>query len=121
MSVDNGTSGKEVGSFVIDPDAERGTGSSSVTAQQEAEFYHDGGRQYKLLHNQQNLGYLGKLFGSNSSAPTNIAGFVIVFCLIILVVSFFFPANPELVEPRKWIVGLITSALSFIFGAASKH
>lgn len=107
---------------MIDPTAEAGTGSTTnISAQQEMAFYTEGGRQYQLQHNQQNLGYLGKFFGANSSAPTNIAGFVIICSLIILFISLFVPGNAELVESRKWLIGLITSALSFVFGAATKH
>lgn len=124
MSVDQNltTNSVGVGTLVIDPAAEPGAASTSnYSAQREAEFYSDAGRQYQLLHNQQNLGYLGKLFGSNSSAPTNIAGFVILCSLVILLISLFVTGNAELVESRKWLIGLITSALSFVFGAASKH
>jgi hypothetical protein len=107
--------------FVIDPAAEPGSANpSNVSAQQEIEFFSSAGLQYQLLHNQQNLGFLGKFFGANSSAPTNIAGFIIICSLFILFISLFAPANAELVESRKWMIGLITSALSFVFGAASK-
>lgn len=107
--------------FVIDPASEPATaGLPDVSPQQESDFYASAGQQYRLLHNQQNLGFLGRFFGANSSAPTNIAGFVIICALIILLISLFVPANADLVESRKWMVGLITSALSFVFGAATK-
>ena len=112
---------EEIAGLPIDPGAEpvhvrRGNG---VSARAEEDFFKQGGENYKLAHNQQNLGLIGKLFGSNSSAPTNIAGFVILCSFAILLVSLFFPGNPDLVESRKWLIGLITSAMSFIFGAAS--
>lgn len=107
---------------VIDPGAEEVNAlPSNAIAQQEESFYSASGRQYALMHNQQNLGFLGKFFGANSSAPTNIAGFVIVCALVILCASFFFSGNAELVELRKWLLGLITTALGFVFGAATKH
>lgn len=107
--------------LVIDPDAESvDERVSGVSAQQEVAFYDQAALKFRLEHNQQNLGFLGKFFGSNSSAPTNIAGFIIICSLVILFVSLFAPANAELVESRKWMIGLITSALSFVFGAASK-
>ena len=110
-----------IGMLPIDPNAEPiQTVPSTISAQQEAEFYKQTGAQFRLEHNKQNLGHLGKLFGSNSSAPTNIAGFVIICSFLIIVGSLFFPSNTDLVESRKWLIGLITSAMSFIFGAASK-
>jgi hypothetical protein len=111
----------ELTSLVIDPTAESTLGANKNSlAQKEVGFYEQTGEQYRLLHNQQNLGWLGKFFGANSSAPTNIAGFVIICSLLILALSLLANGNPELVESRKWLVGLITSALSFIFGAASR-
>lgn len=110
-----------IAALVIDPGAEPGSaGPANISAQQESDFYTRSGAQFHLLHNQQNLGFLGKFFGANSSAPTNIAGFVIICSFLILVASLFTPGNLELIEARKWLIGLITSALSFIFGAASK-
>lgn len=110
-----------IGSLPIDPGAEPlQKVPAVVTGQEETEFYKQAGAQERLRHNEQNLGYLGKFFGSNSSAPTNIAGLVVICSLIILVISLFFTGNSEMAEARKWLIGLITSALSFIFGAASK-
>jgi hypothetical protein len=112
---------EDIGALVIDPAAEPITPvPSSITAQQENDFYKQTGTKFHLLHNQQNLGVLGKFFGSNSSAPTNIAGFVIICSFVVIVGSLFVSGNSELVESRKWFIGLITSAMSFIFGAASK-
>jgi len=109
-----------LGSLPIDAGAEpTATLPATVSGQEEVAFFKRSADEYELLHNQQNLGWLGKFFGANSSAPTNIAGFVIVCSLLILVGSLF-STNPEAAEARKWLIGLITSALSFIFGAASK-
>lgn len=105
----------------IDPGAERqASGSPAVSGKQEEQFFKKGGEQFHLAHNQQNLGYLGKFFGANSAAPTNIAGFVIVLSLLFLVGSLFSTGNAEVVEVRKLAFGLISTALAFIFGAASK-
>lgn len=112
---------RDIGTFPIDPGTESIQPPSSTTlAQQESDFYKQTAAQFHLAFNQQNLGLLGKLFGSNSFAPTNIAGFVIICSFLALVGSLFAPGNTELVESRKWLIGLITSAMSFIFGAASK-
>lgn len=105
----------------IDPTAEQvQAGAPAVSGKQEEQFFKEGGEQFRLAHNQQNLGFLGKFFGANSSAPTNIAGFVIVLSLIFLVGSLFVTGNPEVSEARKGVFALISSALAFIFGAASK-
>ena len=112
---------RSIGALRIDPAAEpiESTGSL-ISGQQELDFFKKTGAHFQLAHNQQNWGVLGKLFGSNSSAPTNIAGFVIICSFIVIVVSLFFPGNSDLLEARKWLIGLITSAMSFLFGAASK-
>ncbi len=110
-----------IGTVLIDPGAEPNTQlPATVSAQQEVEFYKQTAAQYQLLHDQQTLGYLGKFFGASSAAPTNIAGLVALCSFLVVVVSVFLPANPELTETRKWMIGLITTALGFIFGAASK-
>lgn len=110
-----------IGSLPIDPGAEPLQNLPAVvTGQDETEFYKRSGVQERLLHNEQNLGYLGKFFGSSSSAPTNIAGLVAICSMVLIVVSFLMPSTPDLVDARKWFFALITSALGFIFGAASK-
>ena len=114
-------SGLNGNSLIVDSTVEDGDSSSAtVSAQQEDQFFARGGAQFHLLQNQQNLGYLGKFFGANSVAPTNIAGFIIICSIVILAISLFVPSNTDLVEARKWLIGLITSAMSFVFGAASK-
>jgi len=110
-----------IAALPIDPAAEPVQNRpAAITAQDETEFYRLAGAEERLRHNEQNLGFLGKFFGANSSAPTNIAGLVVIVSLIILLISLFFTGNTEMAEARKWLIGLITSALSFIFGAASK-
>lgn len=110
-----------IASVTIDASAEpMQAPSANVTAQDEAEFYRRSSATFQLEHNRQNLGVLGRFFGSNSAASTNIAGAVVGVSLIGVFVTLFFPGNAELAETRKGLLGLITAALSFIFGAASK-
>lgn len=110
-----------IGTVAIDPTAELSQGGSAVVSgKQEEQFFKEGGEQFRLAHNQQNLGYLGQFFGANSSAPMNIAGFVIVLSVLFLMLSLLLPGNAEVVEVRKLAFGLISTALAFIFGAASK-
>jgi len=94
--------------------------SHDVTAQDEAEFYRRSSATFQLEQNRQNLGVLGRFFGANSAASTNIAGAVVGVSLMGVFVTLFFPGNAELAEARKGLLGLITAALGFIFGAASK-
>ena len=111
----------QIGSLPITPSAEPNVGSlGAVTSKDENDFYKKGGQEYDLRHNQQNLGWLGKFFGASLSAPTNIAGFVIICAFAFLVGSFWFPFSQDIIDLRKTLLGLISSALSFIFGAASK-
>lgn len=117
---------------VIDPAAEkptktpraRGGAGKQPTGKDEERFYEDAGEEYKLQHRQQDLGWLGKFFGGSNSAPTNIAGLVIVFCFLALFITTVVTVKPEdaqrLSDIQKVIFGLIGSAMSFIFGAATK-
>lgn len=120
MATGNGSDG-DIGEIVIDPDAEPiANGNANQAAQQEEEFYAMSGVQFRLQHNQQNLGWLGKFFGANSTAPTNIAGFVILVSMAMMFVTFFFTNNSELSETRKWLGNVVMTALGFIVGAATK-
>jgi hypothetical protein len=110
-----------IGNVAIDPSAEPlNQGPATELARQEQQFYRQSGEQYKLMQNQQDLGYLGKFFGANSSAPTNIAGFVIAMSVLMLFATLAMTDTPALSDGRKLLVGLISSAMAFIFGAASK-
>lgn len=120
-SAEVGQSELGIGSLLIDPEAERNLPSvPGVTPRQEDDFYARAGAEHRLEHNRQNLGVLGKFFGSNSSAPTNIAGFVVLVVLLIFLASFFLPIAPDMPDLRKLLLGVVGSALGFIFGAASK-
>jgi hypothetical protein len=65
------------------------------------------------------LGVLGKFFGSNSSAPTNIAGLVVAASLILFAVTLFVAIQDAAVV-RTALLGLLSSALSFMFGASTR-
>ncbi|MFZ6731975.1 hypothetical protein ACO0LG_08660 [Undibacterium sp. Ji42W] len=118
--------------IVIDPSAEnskqpvkstkaKSTTATSPTGKDEEDFYRQAGEAYRLQHRSQDLGWLGRFFGSGTSAATNIAGLVAVIGLVCLVISFCITAEAQkLADAQKLIVGIISSALSFIFGAASK-
>lgn len=113
------------GSFTIDPGAEPNGRDAKpiVTGKDESEFFRLTAARDALKHNEQNLGMLGKFFGSNGSnspAATNIAGMVICASLLFLGLSWLLPSNAEIAEFRKVLIGLISSALAFIFGAATK-
>lgn len=71
---------------------------------------------------QARLGMLGRFFGASSSLPgaTNIAGLIAILAFIGVFVSYVIPAgNADLPDIRKLLIGLVSSALAFIFGAAS--
>lgn len=119
---DNGQeSQRSLDTLRIDPEAEsRSSVVSPVSAKQENAFFERGAAEYQLAQNRLNLGWLGKFFGANSEAPTNIAGFVAVIALAVLVGSMFCQPSDEISDLRKALLGLISTALAFIFGAASK-
>ncbi|WP_268799086.1 hypothetical protein [Pseudomonas huanghezhanensis] len=103
---------------VIDPKAEAITaGPGKTTGRDESNFFAEDAERYKLLHNGQKLGHLGKLWGSSSSAPTNIAGMVLILSIVIVCVSFFPIQSPGLEDLRKWLYGLTTTSIGFLFGA----
>jgi len=110
-----------LGSLLIDPEAEAVTVQKISSGTDESAFFARGKEHFHLQHNQQNLGWLGKFWGSTSAAaPTNIAGFVIGTSVLLLAVSFTIDQTAELSEARKWLYGLTTSALGFVFGSATK-
>lgn len=113
--------GPKLGSLTIDPKAEASGPAVRGSGDDEDAFFAAGKEHFRLQHNQQNLGWLGKFWGStNTAAPTNIAGFVIGVSALLIVLSFLITQTPELSEARKWLYGLTTSALGFVFGSATK-
>lgn len=102
----------------IDPKAERvPTKRAQATGQDEDKFFAADAEKFKLLHNAQTLGHLGKLWGSSSSAPTNIAGMLLILCIIMVCVSFFPAQTTGLEDLRKWLYSITTTSLGFLFGA----
>jgi hypothetical protein len=114
--------GQSIGSVTIDPSAETVGLGSTVSGQDEQAFFNRGKAEYSFKTAQANLGVLGRFFGASTSSPgaTNIAGFIATLALLGVFATFFLPAeNADLPDVRKLLLGLISSALAFIFGAAS--
>jgi hypothetical protein len=65
-------------------------------------------------------GMLGKFFGSGVTAPTNIAGFLVIGSFVMLAASMFMTSTADLIDCRKVLGGLISAGMGFIFGAASR-
>lgn len=120
MSADGGLPARvpdSVNTLVVDPKAEGVPKPGAATAQDEDRFYSEDAERYKLLHNQQKLGHLGKVWGSSSSAPTNIAGMLLFLTVILVVVSFFPTQTTALDGLRTWLYGVATTSMGFLFGA----
>jgi hypothetical protein len=71
-----------------------------------------------LRQRSQELGYLGKIFGSREHAPINIAGIIIVIGILALVFMPFLPESKTLSQGdlAKVIGGLILAAFTFLGG-----
>lgn len=65
-------------------------------------------------------GWLGKLFGMGTTTGTNIAGLVCLLTLAALIASLFLEIKGDTSTIRTALIGLIASALSYIFGASSR-
>jgi hypothetical protein len=121
MADEDNQAEKGLGSLHINPAAEGTPPLINGSGNEEEAFFANGKEHFHLQHNQQNLGWLGKFWGaSTSAAPTNIAGFVIGVSALLIVGSFGVTESAELNEARKWLYGLTTSALGFVFGSATK-
>ena len=109
-------------SFSIDPEAELPTtnSASAVSGQQEVDFYSWTGEQAKLAAHRQNLGYLGKFFGANASAPSNIAGFVVGLSMLMVFATFALSGDQSMIDARNHLFSLIAGAVGFLFGATNK-
>ncbi|BEV17549.1 hypothetical protein HBDW_43370 [Herbaspirillum sp. DW155] len=118
--------------LVIDPSAEKSSKpatngkskSKAPTGRDEQKFFEDTGREYELRQNEQDLGWLGKFFG-NTAAPTNIAGLIAIVCVCVFILTLFLPVgqgndSQRLADAQKYIFGLISSALGFLFGASRR-
>jgi hypothetical protein len=80
-------------------------------------------RYYDIEHTRMSLeaGWLGKVFGSATNAPTNIAGFFVgVLTLTIIVLGFVFvPSNISAMEFLNYLAPLITLVLGYLFGKST--
>ncbi|MCU1750591.1 hypothetical protein [Pseudomonas sp. 6D_7.1_Bac1] len=109
-----------IGSAVIDPGAEsEGSAPAGLTGKQESDFFDQSGKHYEYMHTQLNLGWLGKFWGA-SAAPSNIAGLIAICTITMIFVTLCMGPSPEISDTRKLLFGLLGSALSFLFGAATK-
>lgn len=106
-------------------EASRARNSESGLAAKERAFLDSGRKEIEL--NQQNLGLIGRLFGSGGQAQTNIAAFTIFLMVALMVVVLFLP-NAKL-EPKD-LLTIVSGALGYVFGrgggeragrAAGKH
>lgn len=123
MSPDGGNNPRTptIDQLIIDPKAEGiATQSRAGSGKEEVLFFTEAGEQYKLLHNQQSLGFLGKLWGSSNCAPTNIAGLLLLLCFIFGGLSFVITQSAELIEARKWLLGFTTTVVGFLFGTGTR-
>ncbi len=98
----------------IDPAAEPiSSAPTAVTGEEERTWFAANALDQRRL----SLGLLGKVFGSADTAPTSIAGLVIVVSVLALAASFWGPASPEAMEIRKTLKELAILALGYLFGA----
>jgi hypothetical protein len=108
---------------IIVPTAEQTPAANQnplVTGQQEQASYEQAALEHRLRENGQNLGWLGKFFGSGPNAPTNIAGFVVVACLIGIFTTFLKDPSAQTGELQKLLLGVLLTALGYLFGSNSK-
>jgi hypothetical protein len=74
-----------------------------------------------LKQRSQELGSLGKIFGSRDQSPGNIAGLAIIVSFLMLVAIIFSPDSESL--PKKDVFtlvgGIITLTLGFLFGRST--
>jgi hypothetical protein len=80
----------------------------------------DVSRRYALEERRMSLesGWLGTVFGSAASAPTNIAGFVV--CLLVIIISIVGLLKLPTAEFIERVIPIITLALGYLFGKKSE-
>ena len=116
-----GTSKSAIGGAVIDPSAEEiSKAPAMVSAKQEVAFFDAAKAEHERQTNRQNLGQLGAFFGANSSTPTHIAGAIAFISFILLAITLGFPEAAPMRELRSGLMGIVGSAMGYIFGASSK-
>ena len=83
----------------------------------------DFARRYALEQTRMTLeaGWLGKVFGSATNAPTNIAGlFVGILTLTIILTGIIFvPSHISAIDFLNYLAPLITLALGYLFGKST--
>ena len=112
---------EQIGDVRIDPAAEpTGTQVPGVSGQKESEAFAAAAKRHELEIMRQEMGKLGALFGSSTTAPTNIGGLALIAVFLFVGLSFLMPNSAELNDARKWAYTLGTGALGYLFGAAKK-
>ena len=61
-------------------------------------------------------GWLGKVFGAGSNAPTNIVGFVVLVLLSAGIASLFFDTAVPAADLWKLIAPMLTLVMGYMFG-----
>lgn len=72
-----------------------------------------------LERGRQELGFLGRFFGSKENAPVFVAGLVSVMGLVGLLILVIWPGPASSGDGIKTLSGLVLSALSFLAGTAT--
>lgn len=112
---------EQIATARIDPAAEPSNGQvPGVSGQKESEVFAASAKRHELDILRQEMGTLGQFFGASTSAPTNIAGLVLVAVFLFVGLSFLLPSSADLNDARKWAYTLGTGALGYLFGAAKK-
>lgn len=110
-----------IGDAVIDPGAEPSfSRSGNGLANAEAESYDVAKLRHEMELAKHSGGYLGRLFGTGQSAATNIAGVVIVVCLIMVCMLALFGSGERAEDFTKVLIGVVLTALGYLFGASSR-
>ena len=78
-------------------------------------------RRHAIEHTRMTLetGWLGKIFGSATNAPTNIAGLVLCLFFPSIIIVLFLEARMEAIEYLKLVLRVITLALGYLFGKST--
>ena len=72
--------------------------------------------QYTLEAKKADLGVLGKLFGSRENAPGNIAGFILIWLVVVWTISLFYETHVPAGDILKIIVPLLALVMGYLFG-----
>lgn len=81
-------------------------------------LFHQQKCRHEIAIKNMERGWLGKFFGMGTSTGINIAGLVCVLTLGVLITSLFCEIEGDVNTIRTALIGLIASALSYIFGAS---